>query len=361
MVVAVADPRREYEAMAVEIDEALLGVARSGYYVHGPEHAAFEQEFAAYIGTAQCVATANGTDALELVLRAVGAGPGREVVTVANAGGYTSTAARSVGAIPTYVDVDARTLLLDVSLLDATITPRTLAVVVTHLYGQLHPDIEALAELCAARNVALIEDCAQAHGARRNGRTAGSFGTAATFSFYPTKNLGALGDGGAITTNESALADRLRALRQYGWTERYRATVACGRNSRLDELQAAVLRVKLAQLDGWNTRRRSVVTTYRENAPGLRWIGDVDEANVAHLAVLRTADRARFVAAASAAGVGSAVHFPIADHHQPAHPTVVALPLTESACEQVVSLPCHAFMTGQEIGVVSSFLSSWHE
>lgn len=356
-----AEPKREYEALAVDIDAALLRVARSGWFIQGPEHDAFEAEFAAYLGVAACVGVANGTDALELALRAVGAGPGSEVVTAANAGGYTSTATRSIGAHAVYAEVDPDHLLLDPAAVADALTPATAAVVVTHLYGHLHPAIRELVAICERAGVALIEDCAQSHGARLDGRAAGTFGRVATFSFYPTKNLGALGDGGALVTNDLGLAGQLRALRQYGWTERYCATVAAGRNSRLDEMQAAVLRVKLPHLDEWNLRRRAVVDRYRAAAPSRWWAGSPDPSDIAHLAVTRSHDRARLRAHLEAAGVGTAIHFPTPDHRQPAMPTDARLPITERVCDEVLSLPCHAFMTDHEVDRVCMSLADYEE
>ena len=356
-IVQVGDPGRAYSELADELDAAVARVLRSGRYVHGPEHEAFEQEFATYVGARHGVGVANGTDALELALVALGSGPGREVVTVANAGGYASAAAVATGARPVFADVLSDSLLVDPSEVDELIGPDTAAVVVTHLFGHLHPDIAELAELCARRSVPLVEDCAQATGALRSGRHAGAFGTVAAHSFYPTKNLGALGDAGMLTTDDPALATRLRTLRQYGWDEHRCSSVTGGRNSRLDELQAAILRVKLRHLDDAVARRRAVVERYRRACPGRWWAGEDGPAYAAHLAVTRTSDRPAFRAAALAAGVATGVHF---EHPDPAQPAFAAwsrvLTETERACKQVVTVPCHPGLTPAEIDVVAEFL-----
>jgi aminotransferase EvaB len=252
--------------------DALAAVRRvldRHWYVLGDEVKAFERDFAAYCGVAHCISLANGTDALELALRALGIGPGDPVVLAGNAGYYGATAVALVGARPCFVDIDARTLTLSPQALQQALAQglRPKAVLVTHLYGQL-ADIEALSTLCSQNGIALVEDCAQAHGARRGGQLAGSWGDIACFSFYPTKNLGALGDGGAVATGREDLAQRVRALRQYGWSQKYHNTLALGRNSRLDEIQAAVLNDKLPLLDAANQARQALAARYKRGLPG---------------------------------------------------------------------------------------------
>lgn len=358
-IVHVSDPGREHAEFAEELDEAVLRVARSGCYVLGPEVAAFESELALHLGVRHAVGTANGTDALELAFRALGAGPGVEIITAANAGGYAATAAVLTGATPEFVDVLADSLLLDPDLVARRIGPRTAAVVVTHLFGHLHPRIEELAAVCAERSVPLVEDCAQAAGAQRAGRPAGTFGTLATHSFYPTKNLGALGDAGMVTTDDDVLAERVRSLGRYGWTTSRRAELSGGRNSRLDELQAAVLRVKLRHLDDLVARRRAVVGRYRQASPDRWWAGEEGPAYSAHLAVIRCADRTAFRTAAEAAGVATSMHFPLPDPSQPAFNAFHRfLPVTERACDEVVTLPCHASLDEWEIVAVTDLLRS---
>ena len=247
-----------HEGMA--LDAALQRVLQRQWFVLGEEVREFEREFAAWCGVAHCVTVANGTDALELALRALGVQRGDEVLCAANAGFYASTAALAMGAVPGYVDVDESTQTLSPAALRAALAARTrkpAAVVATHLYGQL-ADVAGIAAVCAEAGVPWIEDCAQSHGAERGARKAGSFAPLACFSFYPTKNLGALGDGGAVTSGDVQLADRVRALRQYGWSSKYHVTEPGGRNSRLDELQAAVLRLKLGHVERQNGERREI-------------------------------------------------------------------------------------------------------
>jgi len=339
----------------IDLVQPLKRVAESHWYVLGKEVQGFEAEFAAYTGVEHCISVANGSDALEIALRGLGVKPGDRVVTVANAGFYGSTAIHAIGATPLYVDVDPKTLTLCPRALAGAVDSKPAAVIATHLYGQL-TDIEEVARICRAADIPLVEDCAQAHGARRAGKRAGSFGTVSCFSFYPTKNLGALGDGGAVLTSEAALADTLRKLRQYGWTSKYEVTAPGGRNSRLDELQAAVLRAKLPLLDGWNAQRRAIARQYSaafERLP-LQLPPSLGDDYVAHLYVVRTEERPALMQALKQSGVGADIHYPIPDHRQPAYPqsSAAALPATEAACGSVMSLPCFPGMTQDEVAQV---------
>src|ERR1700752_3958771 len=255
--VPLNDLVRQNRQLHEELASAARRVVERGWYVLGSECTEFEREFARYCGSADCIGVANGTDAIELALRAVGVAPGDRVATVANAGFYSSTAIHAIGAGPVYVDVEETHGMSLPSLREALAGQGVRAVIVTHLYGRL-ADVEAIVALCKPLGIPVLEDCAQSHGASRGGKIAGSFGTAGCFSFYPTKNLGALGDGGAVTTGDAAMAERLRGLRQYGWGSKYRVSRAGGRNSRLDELQAALLLAKLPHLDRWNERRRGI-------------------------------------------------------------------------------------------------------
>ena len=323
---------------------AIKRVLDRHWYVLGEEVANFEREFANYVGVADCVTVANGTDALEIALRALGVRAGDKVVTVANAGFYSSAAIHAIGAVPVYVDVEEETLTMAPASLEQAMVERPKAIVVTHLYGRLAA-IDALQRLARESGVPLIEDCAQAHGARREGRQAGSFGDAACFSFYPTKNLGALGDGGAVVTGDPAVGARMRTLRQYGWSSKYRVESAGGRNSRLDEMQAAILREKLPRLDSWNAGRRGIAESYGKAFADLPLISlpAVGEDYVAHLYVMRVRERDAFREFLRERGVATDVHYPIPDHLQPAYPVAVTagtLRVTEAACATVVSLPC---------------------
>ena len=337
--------------LAQELRNAAARVIASGSYVLGAEVEGFEREFAAFCGSAHCVGVANGTDALELALRAAGVSRGDRVVTAANAGYYAATAARAIGAEPVYVDVDDQ-LVMPVDGLDRALAGAR-AVVVTHLYGRMAP-IGEIARIAGEAGVAVVEDCAQAHGAIASGRHAGTFGVAGCFSFYPTKNLGALGDGGAVITSDAQMASRLRALRQYGWSTRYRIEHAGGRNSRLDELQAAFLRTKLPRLPAWNAARVAIATRYRNGLRGLplRLPDCPGGEYVAHLFVVRCADRDALRSHLAGARIGTAVHYPVPDHLQPIEQVdgiARHLPMTESACREVLSLPCYPGMTDADV------------
>jgi aminotransferase EvaB len=334
-----------------ELDAALREAAdrvlASRRYILDAEVAAFEREFATYCGVSECVGVGNGTDALEMALRASGVERGQRVATVANAGYFTCTALAAIGAEPVFVDVD-ETLNMAPPALEKAL-PGVTAIVVTHLYGRL----AAIEEIVAlARGLPVIEDCAQAHGAERGGRRAGSFGSAGCFSFYPTKNLGAVGDGGTIVTSDRGIAARARSLRQYGWSTKFRVENPGARNSRLDELQAAFLRVKLPRLAGWNAARVAIARRYCD---GLRGLPIVLPAwrhgeNVNHLFVVRAHDREALRASLSAQGIGSDVHYPIADHRQPVRePSDANLPVTEAACDEVVTLPCYPGLAADQV------------
>ena len=301
------------------------------------------------------------SDALEIALRAVGVEAGDPVATVANAAMYATLAIRAIGAIPVYVDVDERTLTMSPSAFVRAANASLRAVVVTHLYGRLAEMAPILAAASQAR-LPVIEDCAQAHGAVRDGTRAGAFGTVGCFSFYPTKNLGALGDGGAITTNDPAVADRVRALRQYGWSSKYRVSRAGGRNSRLDELQAAFLNARLPSLDRENTRRREIHNAYTDTIHHPQVLVPVRAAadHVAHLAVIRTTARDSLRSHLDSRSIATDVHYPIADHRQPVvDGSQPALPITERACDEVLSLPCFPAMTDGEVRAVVDACNDW--
>ena len=360
--VPVNDLRRSWIATSSEVREAVRRVIESGSYVHGPEHDAFETEFATFLGVRHVAGVASGTDALVLAMQAVGCTTGSEIVAVANAGGYAASAAAQFGGRVAYADVDHETLVMTATTLAPVLSHDTGAVVVTHLYGNV-ADVAAIVELCRPRGIAVIEDCAQAIGGTRDGRRAGSTADVAAFSFYPTKNLGALGDGGAVATDDPGIDATVRSLRQYGWASRYRVERGRGRNSRLDELQAAVLRVGLGQVDGLNERRRSVVERYRDALAGsdVRLVTGTGIPTVAHLAVVRTADRGALRARFDEGSVGTDIHYPIADHRQSGlAPAIRATQLhaTESSVDEIVTLPCFPEMTGDEVGRVCELLAS---
>ncbi|HEY0210448.1 DegT/DnrJ/EryC1/StrS family aminotransferase [Acerihabitans sp.] len=337
-------------------------VLASQRYVMGNETRSFENEFAGYLGVNHCISVANGSDALELALRSLDVPSGGRVVTVANAGFYASSAIYAIGAEPVYLDVDSATLNLCPSALAAVLDASIAAIIVTHLYGQLAA-IEDIIRLASAAGIPVVEDCAQAHGARRNGKLAGSFGAVACFSFYPTKNLGALGDGGAVVTNDHDIATRLRQLRQYGWAQKYQVAIPGGRNSRMDEMQAAILRIKLPYLDGWNEQRRSIAQRYNAAFAGFdaRLPCSTASDYVAHLYVVRLADRQRFISALKRKAITADIHYPTPDHRQAAYIARPPLPLTVTglACDTVVSLPCYPGLAADEVDRVIAAVSAY--
>lgn len=353
--ILTADPGAGYRAHAGAIDAAVARVLRSGWYVLGKEGAAFEEEFSAYQEGGYTVGVANGTEALELALQALGVGPGDRVATVGNTVTATVTAIRATGAEPVYVEIDDATMLMDPAALAAVLaTTRVKVVVPVHLYGQA-ADMPVIMALARAHGAAVLEDCAQAHGARGAGRLAGTWGAVAAFSFYPTKNLGALGDGGAVFTRDAALAEELRARRQYGWRERYVAT-GPGRNSRLDELQAAILRVKLPHLDAENARRREIAGRYLAawGETGLTLpVTAAGREQVFHQFTVRHAARDAWVRALRERGVVAGVLYPVPVYRQAAHARDdVTLAVTEAACAGVFSVPVHPGLSNADVARV---------
>jgi dTDP-4-amino-4,6-dideoxygalactose transaminase len=364
-----ADPGAGYLAYKDEIDAAVRRVLGSGWYILGQEVAAFEEEFARYLGARYAVGVGSGTDALHLALRACGVGPGDAVITVSHTAVATVAAVELAGAAPVLVDIDSRSFTLDPGRLEEAVAEhrgRLKAIIPVHLYG--HPaDMPAVMDVARRHDLTVIEDCAQAHGAALAGRKVGTWGHLAAFSFYPTKNLGALGDGGAVVTNDPRTAERARLLREYGWRERYRSEVA-GMNTRLDELQAAVLRVKLRHLDRENARRRELARLYDAALsatplllPQVR--GDAE--HVYHLYVVRGRRRDDLRAFLKARAVGTAVHYPEPVHLQPAYRGRVALgggrlPETERACREILSLPMYPQMTDAQAEYVGEQVVLWH-
>ncbi len=351
MTIPQTDPRAAYEAHAGEIDVAIARVLRGGRYLLGPETEAFEAEWARYVGVAHAVTAASGTDALHLALRACGIGAGDEVITVSHTAVATVAAIDLCGATPVLVDIGPDGFNLDPARLQSARSDRTCAVVLVHLYGQ-PADLEPVVAFCREHGLRLIEDCAQAHGASYGGRRVGSFGDAAAFSFYPTKNLGAIGDGGAAVTNDPALAETMRSLRQYGWRQQRYVSDEPGWNGRMDELQAAVLRVKLRTLDADNDRRRALAAVYDarlEHAPLCRPIERDGTRHVYHQYVVRCADRDTLADGLRAAGVGTLVHYPVPIHAQPAYATrglaSESMRKTETVAREVLSLPMYPQLT----------------
>lgn len=365
-VVPVNDLSRYASKVRAAASQRASDVLASGYFVLGPWVRRFEEAFATYVGRAHCIGVGNGTDALEIALRAIGVGPGDQVVLAANTAMYSTGATLATGATPVFADVEGMHALLTATSVEAALqhAPRPKALVVTHLYGRLAP-MESLVALCRDRGITLVEDCAQAHGAiGRDGRKAGAYGEIATFSFYPTKNLGAAGDGGAVVCQDAALAERVRQLRQYGWSSKYVNTLPNGRNSRLDELQAALLDLLLPDLDARNARRRDIANHYSSSIrnPRLR-VPDVASSEfVAHLFVVQSDARDALAAFLRAEGVATDVHYPVPDHRQPMHGerfADVSLPETERLCAQVLTLPCFPELTDAEVERVVSACNAW--
>ncbi len=342
--------------LAPELGAAIERVLASGWYILGPELEAFEAELAAYHSVDHAVGVANGTDAIELGLRALGIGAGDEVITVAHTAVATVCAVERAGATPVLVDVDEATCTMDPAAAAAAITPRTKAILPVHLYG--HPaEIEPLADLAAQHGLALVEDCAQCHGARVDGRITGTIGQLGAFSFYPTKNLGGYGDGGALITNDAGLAARLRRLRSYGQENRYHHAER-GQNSRLDEIQAALLRVKLAHLDEHNAVRRQLAGEYSRQLSGVRTPACRAGAEpVFHLYVVRHRQRDRLMKALAERGIGTLIHYPVPVHLQEAYRDLGyspgALPRTERAASEVLSLPLYVGLAPETVGSIA--------
>ncbi|MBA3023295.1 MAG: DegT/DnrJ/EryC1/StrS family aminotransferase [Gammaproteobacteria bacterium] len=338
--------------LRVELDAAYRRVMDAGWFITGAELEAFEQEFAAYSQVQHCIGVANGLDALHLILRAYDIGNGDEVIVPANTFIATWLAVTQAGATPVPVEPDAETYNLDPARVEEKITPRTRAIMAVHLYGQM-ADMPALREIADRHGLRLIEDAAQAHGARGHGRTAGSVGDAAGFSFYPGKNLGALGDGGAVTTSDAELADKIRLLRNYGSKVKYRHEIA-GYNSRLDEMQAAFLRVKLRHLEGWNEQRWTQADYYTRHLASCNRVQSPfvpDWAQpVWHLYVVRTPERDALQAWLADGGIQTQIHYPIPPHLQGAYAGMQIckgseLPISESLHKEVLSLPIGAHIT----------------
>ncbi|MDR1069549.1 MAG: DegT/DnrJ/EryC1/StrS family aminotransferase [Gracilibacteraceae bacterium] len=361
--IPLLDLQAQYENIKTEIDAAVLGVLRSGRFILGPEGEALEREIAAFCGVSHAVGVASGTDALLLTLRALGVGAGDEVVTTPFTFFATAETIAALGATPVFADIDPATLNMDLTGLERYFTPRTKAIVAVHIFG-LMPDMERLEAIAAAHGIPVVEDAAQAVGAARNGKRAGAWGRAGAFSFFPTKNLGAYGDGGMVATSDADLADRLRVLRFHGCRVKYyHEEIGC--NSRLDEIQAAVLRVKLRYLPAWNEARRRVADFYAAAFADLAAAGrlilpgsEPGSEPVYHLYVLRTAERERLAVGLRARGVASAVYYPVPLHLQKAFAALGHrdgdLPRAERACREALAIPCYPELTPAQLEYIAA-------
>ncbi len=369
IIVPQSDPKAGYLEHRMEIDIAIKRVLESGWYILGQEVEAFEKDFASFVGVGYAVGVGNGTDALELALRACGIGPGDLVFTVSHTAVATMAAIELVGAAPVLVDIDPDTYTMDPQSLAEALAhspagkPR--AILPVHLYGQA-ADMPAILELARKYKLQVIEDCAQSHGAMLGGRMTGTFGDMAAFSFYPTKNLGALGDGGMVVTADAGLAERVRLLRQYGWRTRYVSEISGG-NSRLDEVQAAILRIKLGYLKSDNARRNELARLYdgllkdtRLTLPKTR----LGAAHVFHQYVVRSFRRDALAERLKQEGIGTIIHYPVPIHLQPAYSgrlsRVVSLSHTEKVAQEILSLPMYPQLTNEQVQYVCAAIVKFH-
>jgi len=369
VAIPLVDLKSQYAAIGAEVEEAVRSVVESSAFILGPAVEQFERSFAEFCGAGECVGVGSGLDALTLALKSAGVGPGDEVILPANTFIATALGVSQAGATPVLVDCDEAHCQIDPAKIAPAVTERTKAVMPVHLYGQCAP-IEAICNIAREHGLVVIEDAAQAHGARRSGVRAGSAGLAGCFSFYPGKNLGAWGDGGAVVTSDAELARRLRAMRDYGQAGKYHH-VERGTNSRLDSVQAAVLSVKLRHLEGWNSARRERAEWYGEELSQLAEAGRVvlpraDDANthVWHLYVVRLpgADRDAVLERLQASGVGAGVHYPVPIHLQPAYADMGlgegSFPVAEKLAKEIVSLPMYAELTRAQVAEVAEALRS---
>lgn len=364
MQVPVVELKSQYLQHRAALDAAIAGVLEASWFVLGEQGKRFEAEFAAYLDMPEAVGVGSGTEALHLAFVALGIGPGDEVITTPVTAAATAMAIRFAGATPVFADVDVQTLNLDPASVAERVTARTRAIVPVHLYG--HPaDLEGLQALARRHGLLLIEDCAQAHGARCNGRLVGTFGDAAAFSFYPSKNLGAYGDAGAVVCRDPALAETLRMLRNYGEETRYHHAIE-GFNSRLDEMQAAILRAKLPLLDGWNERRREIAALYRRHLrpEGVGLPAEQSWArSVYHLYVVQSARRDALRAYLAERGVGTQIHYPVPLHLQKAFAPLGqgegTCPVAERLAGQILTLPMYPELTDEQVVYVAESVNAF--
>lgn len=350
---------RQLQEIENEITEAITRTLRNGKYILGEEVSAFENEWARYCGVRGCVGVANGTDAISLALIASGAvekNRGDEVITTPLTAAYTALAILNAGATPVFADIDSKTYTLDPQSIEQFITPRTKAIVPVHLYGQM-ADMETVCEIASCHNLIVIEDAAQAHGAMFKKKRAGSFGHAAAFSFYPTKNLGAMGDGGAVVSNDEAILERVKTLRQGGHESALRAKDE-GRNSRLDEIQAAILRVKLKRLDEWNERRKRLAQIYNEALKQderitIPFVANGNE-HIYHQYVIQYPSRESLQKHLAAKGVETMIHYPYLLHQQELFKQETSLPVAETISDKILSLPINPYLSEQEIAEIAN-------
>ena len=359
--IPILDLKKQYESIRLELDGAISRVLAKGSFILGAEVAAFEKEFAEYCGVSHAIGVASGTEALQLALLACGVGENDEVVAPAHTAVATVSAIEASGAHPVLVDIDLARYGLDPNLLVKSTTPRTRSIIPVHLYG-CPVDMNPILQFAREKNLFVVEDCSQAHGALYEGHKVGSLGDIAAFSFYPTKNLGAFGDGGAVVTNNAELAEKVRLLRQYGWKEHYISSVK-GINSRLDELQAGILRVKLRYLDEWNLRRRQLANLYLELLADTEFALPVQLENskhVFHQFVIRHPQRDVLKEYLMEQGIHTLIHYPVPIHLQPAYVDLGypagSLPNTELVSREALSLPLYPELTEEMVSLICQAL-----
>lgn len=366
-MILCANPKMQYFKYSKDINSAVHAVFESGFYVNGPQVSSFESDFAKFVGVPYAIGVANGTDAIELALRAFDIGQGDEVITVSHTASATVSAIERAGATPVLLDVDPKTYTIDVGLLDKALTSKTKAVVAVHLYG--HPaKVDELKKFCSQNNLKFIEDCAQSHGAKYNGQNIGSLGDIACFSFYPTKNLGAIGDGGAIVVKSQDVYNKIMQIREYGWKDKY-ISIRQGVNSRLDEVQAAILKVKLPYLNEMNIRRQEIAKMYTKELASLPiTLPSVENGSehVFHLFVIRLKDKAvrdglkNFLYERK---VHCLIHYPVPIHDQPNYlnkvRTVGDMRVTKAASEEILSLPMYPELTNEEVYKVIELIKAY--
>ena len=359
-MISVVNPALQYSRYKDEIDESIKRVLDSGFYILGNEVAQFEEEFAKYTGVSHGIGVGSGTEAIHLALASCGIGAGDEVITVSHTAVATVAAIKLSGAIPVFVDIEEHFFTMDPLKIEAAITPRTKAIIPVHLYGQ-PVDMVSIMAIAKKNNVYVIEDCAQAHGAEYNNGVIGSFGDMACFSFYPTKNLGALGDAGIVVTEDLRLAEKARQLREYGWGKERFVSEYAGWNTRLDEMQAAVLRVKLKYLDADNKARIDIAEFYNNigNSSVLLPTVKDNAKHVFHLYVVRVKKREHFLKYLHQNNIGTAIHYPMPVHKQPAYKIEGDLETTESVAEEIVTLPLYPGLKEAEVAMVVDTVNSF--
>ncbi len=362
-MIPVFDIKRQHSQIRPELVKVIEQVLDSGWYILGKEVDTFEKEFAEFVGTSHAIGVASGTDALYLALKALDIGPGDEVITVSHTAVATVAAIVQTGATPVLVDICEDSYTMDPSQLPDAISAKTKAIIPVHLYGQA-ADIDPILAIAEHRGISVIEDCAQANGAMYKGKKVGTLGLIGAFSFYPTKNLGAMGDGGIIVTSNEKIAHKISLLRQYGWDKRYISSLS-GTNSRLDEIQAAILRVKLKHLVAWNKKRRELAQLYGKHLCHVRKPAELTgRTHVYHLYVVATPQRKDLIDYLKGRGIGTAIHYPVPVHLQRAYSKLILyekLHVTEKVCSQIISLPMYPELTISEIIEISNSINDFFE